>query len=268
MSGFSSDWLSLREPFDNQARSPAVLQATLAAIASLPSVHVTDLACGTGSTFRALSAKIDKPQVWRLVDNDLSLLARAGGRPTLARVRLTTEPLDLARDVEAALDGTVDLVTTSALLDLVSAEWLERLAIELAVRRIPFYAALTYDGRIEISPSDNFDSVVVDAVNRHQRGQKGFGPALGPDAAKAAVKQFEKLGYRVVQATSDWVFSPKDHAIQSETLAGWAAAANEIPGTAGAEIASWLARRNSWIRSGSSRVVVGHVDFVAFPPSA
>ena len=31
------------------------------------------------------------------------------------------------RDLELALDGPIDLVTTSSLLDLVSAEWVERL---------------------------------------------------------------------------------------------------------------------------------------------
>ena len=44
-----------------------------------------------------------------------------------------------------ALDGPVNLVTASALLDLVSAEWLERLVNEVAARRLPFYAALNYD---------------------------------------------------------------------------------------------------------------------------
>ena len=37
--------------------------------------------------------------------------------------------------LEAALDGPVELVTTSALLDLVSHEWLDRLVTEAAARR-------------------------------------------------------------------------------------------------------------------------------------
>jgi hypothetical protein len=41
----------------------------------------------------------------------------------------------------------LDLITTSALLDLVSADWLERLTVEAAARRLPIYAALTYQGR-------------------------------------------------------------------------------------------------------------------------
>ena len=42
-------------------------------------------------------------------------------RSTLAdNVKVTAIPLDLNRDLEAALDGAIDLVTTSAFLDLVS----------------------------------------------------------------------------------------------------------------------------------------------------
>jgi len=64
-----------------------------------------------------------------VVDNDLGLLARAAASASPG-VRVTTTPIDLARDLELALDGAVDLVTTSALLDLVSDDWLERLTIE------------------------------------------------------------------------------------------------------------------------------------------
>ena len=89
-------------------------------------------------------------QNWRLIDNDLGLLARAAATPLAKHATVTTIPLDLNRDLEAALDGPVDLVTTSALLDLVSEAWLDRLAVEIAARAIPLYAALSYDGRIDV----------------------------------------------------------------------------------------------------------------------
>ncbi len=94
---------------------------------------------------------LPKRQSWRLVDNDLSLLARAQ-QAVGADVTVRAMPLDLAHDLEAALDGPVDLVTTSALLDLVSAEWLERLVTEIAARDLPVYAALSYDGRVALEP--------------------------------------------------------------------------------------------------------------------
>ena len=69
-----------------------------------------------------------------------------------ATVTVTATPLDLGRDLEAALDGSIDLITTSALLDLVSESWLERLVVEISARSIPLYAAISHDGRIEFVP--------------------------------------------------------------------------------------------------------------------
>ena len=60
----------------------------------------------------------------------------------------------------------------------------------------------------------------LSAVNAHQRTDKGFGPALGPSAAAAAISRFEALGYSVVQGNSDWVIGTADQEIQIELL-GW-----------------------------------------------
>ena len=179
---FSAEWLALREPYDLRARNAAVLDAVAAALADKSAVTIVDLACGTGSTLRALSPRIAARQNWRLVDNDLSLLARV---PVSSppRLNVTAVPVDLNRDLEAALDGPVDLVTTSALLDLVSGEWMKRLAFEAAARRLPVYAALSYDGRASLAPADPLDARIVDLVNSHQRLNKAFGLALGFAAA-------------------------------------------------------------------------------------
>ena len=188
----------------------------MASLAGNTSIRIVDLACGTGSTLRALAPRFPAGQNWRLADNDLSLLARASAMARPAGVTLTTVPLDLNRDLEAALDGPIDLVTTSALLDLVSEAWLDRLAVETLARSIPIYAALSYDGRIEISPSNPFDAAIVTAVNAHQRGDKGFGPALGPAAASAAIARFESLGCSVIHGKADWVIGPHDREFQME----------------------------------------------------
>lgn len=262
---FSSAWLTLREPYDRQARNRAVLDAVTGWTADRPSVAVVDLACGLGSTLRAISERLPKRQSWRLVDNDLSLLARAGGLAKPPDLTITSTPVDLARDLEAALDGPVELVTTSALLDLVSHEWLDRLVTEAAARRLPVYAALSYDGLATLDPVDRLDAAVIDAVNEHQRGDKGFGPALGPEAAATAPSRFEALGYEVTQGASDWVFGPKDSEIQTDVLTGWAVAAREIGEPALADVIAWLARRRDHIAAGRSSMRVGHVDFFARP---
>ena len=263
MTSFSAAWLALREPHDHRARNAKVLDAVASAFANHASLNVADLACGTGSTYRAVSPHLPAQQRWRLYDNDLSLLARAGGP-----ANVTAVPLDLAHDLEAALDGAVDLVTTSALLDLVSEAWLDRFAIEAAARRLPVYVALSYDGRTEFDPADSLDEKIVAAVNAHQRTDKGFGPALGPTAIRTAIERFEQLGYSVVQGTSDWKFTPIDREIQFEALAGWAAAARAIGDPRLTDVLGWLTRRREVVGTGRSTIRVGHVDFFALPSAA
>lgn len=262
---FSAEWLTLREPYDRRARSAAVLDAVAATFAGQPSVSVVDLACGTGATLRALTGRLPANQRWRLVDNDLGLLARAATLSQPPRLIVEPVPVDLARDLELALDGPIELVTCSALLDLVSHEWLERFVIETAARHLPVYAALSYDGVATLDPVDPLDQAVIDAVNQHQHTDKGFGPALGPDAAATAPERFKAVGYTVTQAASDWVFAPKDAEIQREMLTGWAAAAREIRAVPVDDVIAWLARRRHHIDAGRSTMRVGHVDVFARP---
>jgi hypothetical protein len=265
MSGFSSEWLALREPYDVAARNKHVLDAMVAAFRGQASISVVDLACGTGSTLRAIGGRLPAQQRWRLVDNDLGLLAAAStlGRPP--DVTVTPVAIDLVRDLELALDGPVDLITTSALLDLVSGDWLERLIVEAAVRRLPLYAALSYDGRVTFEPDEPFDADIVAAVNRHQHGDKGFGPALGPDAFRFAADVMKRVGYSFVEGASDWSFGVSDATIQEQVLRGFADAAGELRGLSEERIADWLARRLSKVAAGSSTLCVGHVDFFAMP---
>lgn len=262
MSDFPADWLARREPYDRRARNRDVLAAVGKHLAALRSVTVVDLACGTGATLRAITEALPARQTWRLVDNDLSLLARTP-QATQPEKTIRTVPVDLVHDLEAALDGPVDLVTTSAFLDLVSAPWLERLVTEVAARQLPFYAALSYDGRIALEPADSGDEAIVAAFNRHQRTDKGFGPALGPAAITTAAALFERIGYAIVQGRADWDLGPADD-LQVDVLAGFAAAALAV-GAPAVEAETWISRRKYLLAQQRSTLRVGHVDLFAFP---
>jgi hypothetical protein len=279
VSAFSAEWLSLREPYDLAARNPGVLEALARAFLGRSAMRVVDLACGTGATLRAIAAHLPVPQHWRLVDNDLGLLARAAllnppplpdppprageGEGGSSDVSVVTRPVDLVRDLELALEAPLDLVTTSALLDLVSSEWLDRLITETAARRLPIYAALTYDGRIAWEPAGEFDAQVLAAFNLHQRTDKGFGPALGPAAAARAIERLEHFGFAVEHGCSDWLLGPADRAMQEALLAGFSEVAAMT--LSAIEIARWLARRRSDVAAGRSRWHIGHVDIFARP---
>ena len=265
MKPFSAKWLAVREPHDLRARNPAVLDALAAAVADLSSIRVVDLGCGTGSTLRAIAARLPARQHWHLVDNDLVLLERAALLDPPNGVRIATRAIDLVRDLEAALDQPADLVTTSALLDLVSQAWLERFVVETAARRLPVYAALTHDDSIVIEPEDPLDDAVVAAVHRHQHRDKGFGPALGTDAAETAIARFEQAGNRVVSGRSDWRLRPEDRDMQAAVLDVWAGAACEQGALPLAEVVAWLTRRRDLVAAGRSRLRLGHIDFLALP---
>jgi hypothetical protein len=266
MSGFAAEWLAMREPHDLRARNKTVLDTVANHFAKHSAISVVDLACGTGSTLRAISSRLPKRQTWRLVDNDLSLLGRIKAPPAkTADIVVTPTPVDLAHDLEAALDGPVDLIAASAFLDLVSAEWLERLAIEAAARGLPLYAALTYDGRITMTPLDPGDDAIVDALNSHQRTDKGFGPALGSTAAASDITQFSHIGYAVKQGAADWLLAPQDTAFQLEFLTGCASAARDRGDMSMNEIVAWLTRRRDSIDAGDSSIEVGHVDLFVYP---
>src|SRR5262249_10308427 len=246
---------------DRAARNPTVLDAVAGAFGGDGAIAVVDLACGTGATLRAIGPRLPPRQAWRLVDNDLGLLAHT---PEPAQpVTVVARPLDLVLDLEP--EGRLDLIVTSALLDLVSGEWLDRLVIEAGARRLPVYAALTYDGRAVIEPSEPFDRELVAGFNLHQRTDKGFGAALGPTAAARAIERFEHLGYSVVQGRSDWTFGPDDRPIQDTLFAGWAEIAALTTTMTAAEIAGWLARRRAHLAQGRSRLRVGHLDIFARP---
>jgi SAM-dependent methyltransferase len=265
VSGFSADWLRLREPFDLRARNPTVLGEVAASFKSRSPVRVVDLACGTGATLRALSPHLPARQHWKLIDHDPDLLARAASSALTGDTVINAIPLDLNRDLETALDGAIDLVATSALLDLVSDSWLDRLAVAVAARSIPVYAALSYDGQTGFAPSDPFDAAIAAAVNAHQRMDKGFGPALGPAAAAFATARFEALGYSVIRGASDWVIASEDRDMQAEILAGWASAAHDMGTLSFSDTAAWLMRRRAAVAAGCSSLRVGHVDFFAAP---
>jgi hypothetical protein len=260
---FSLQWLTLREPYDRAARNPAVLDTVRTAFAGRPRVRVADLGCGTGSTMRAVAPLLPSRQIWRLVDNDIALLEMAA-ETTPATHEVTTAHLDLSDDLGRAIADDTDLVTTSALLDLVSAPWLERLVAILSISRRPLYAALSFDGRVDLTPACRDDEAIITAVNRHQLTDKGFGPALGPQGGAAAVAALQAEGFAIAQGGSDWVFGPADETIQREMLAGWAGAACEM-GVAPGLLDMWLAERRAHIAADRSEMRVGHLDFFAAP---
>lgn len=267
MSGFSAQWLELREPFDAAARAKAP-EASLALWARNRGgpLRIVDLGAGTGANLRHLAPLLPVAQDWLLIEHDPALIAVGEPRlPTTGPVLARYRRADLVAELESVLAEPVDLVTCSALLDLVSAEWLDRLVRIVRARDLALLAVLTYDGRVALEPARPFDAEVVALVNRHQRTDKGFGPALGPEAGIALARALHGAGDQPLLALSDWNVGPEARAFTTALIEGWSAAAQEIAPERAEAIASWRRQRLDDVAAGNLACRVGHVDLLRLP---
>lgn len=300
MTGFSPDWLALREPFDTAARAqawPALDLSTWAtdlrvAKARGNACAVVDLACGSGANLRALAPRIGGTQHWRLLDHDPALLAAlpqamaewagqnnyrfsAPQNDTHAlriegpdfHAHVIRERIDLARDLDSLDFTQTDLVTGSALLDLVSAQWLQTLLQRASGTGTALLFALSVDGRTAWHPNETDDETVNALFAQHQLGDKGFGSALGPRAVAEACRQLAAAGYAVRQAASDWhIDGAQDAAMFTAMVEGVAGAACEHAPHQCNLVQAWKARRLASMAHG--RLVVGHTELMAVPARA
>ncbi len=278
MGGFSPEWLALREPADHAARNPQVLAAVGAHFAAKSSMTVVDLGCGAGSNLRGAYAALPLRQHWTLVDLDSGLLAAT--RETLAgwadeareqgeelvlskddhTITVDTRQADLNTDLEWVLGWQPDLVTAAALFDLTSKRWIERFVAALASQRLPLYTVLTYDGREIWQPPHPADSRILAAFKHHQRGDKGFGPAAGPDATDVMAEAFRKSGFAVSIGDSAWQIDERRGELAQTLAKGIADAVVETGQVDPATVAEWLAAR-----ARSASALVGHHDLWARP---
>ncbi|MBS0347577.1 MAG: class I SAM-dependent methyltransferase [Proteobacteria bacterium] len=290
MTGFSADWLRLREPIDRQARSPALAHGLAAALrrqAAGP-LRIVDLAAGSGANFRVLAPLLGGDQNWLLVDHDPALLTaqraeivdwatRHGWRWTadgehiavdtgLARWTVRGQGLDLASELEALERIPFDGLVTTAFLDLVSATWLDRLGKLLARLRRPLLATLTVDGRRAWHPPHPADAPVLAGFQRHQGVDKGFGPSLANEAVAHLAACLASHGHRVTTARSDWRIGASQPDMLRYLLDEAAAVARAADPAAERWITSWATERQAQLDGGLLALEVGHLDLLALPP--
>jgi SAM-dependent methyltransferase len=278
-SHFSAQWLQLREPFDAEARHMAAqtlqLQNKWHAIRPLNDQpwRVIDLACGTGANLRWLAPRLGGVQQWAMVDHDAALLShlpkhlqdsRAG-----AAFEATVRPVqaNLMTQLETLPWANADLVTASALLDLVGIDWLDRFVALVAQHRVPVFMGLNVDGRHLWSVKDDFDAELGHLFAQHQRRDKGMGPALGSDAAPSLQAALEQAGYEVHCAPSDWWLDGPSVvqalSLQRALISGMADAAAEQDPHKAAQVRAWQQRRLA--SAAQTQLQVGHIELWAVP---
>lgn len=285
---FSAEWLALREGADARARSTGITNRLVRELKPRHELRVLDLGTGAGANLRYLAERLEAPrQDWLLVDHDARLLdacvdrigtwaGEAGGRVHRhtdgldvsvpgRTCHVSTRTVDLARaDTLGELFAGRDLVTASALLDLVSGSWLQAMAAACRGAGASVLFALTYDGRIVCDPADPADEAIRTLVNQHQHTDKGIGTAAGPDATSIARQCLEAVGYEVHEDRADWALTPGHAQLQRTLIDGWAEAAAASDPARTPAIDSWRDRRLEHLAAGRSTIVVGHRDLAAW----
>lgn len=265
----SAAWLALREPADAAARSPDLAEAVQRCLTPRGLVTVHDLGCGTGSMARWLGPRLSGHQRWVMYDRDGDLLALAAAQPPDAAsdgAPVTTETCqrDISRLNAAELAGA-DLVTASALLDVMTTVELERVVSLCAGAGCPALLTLSVTGRVELDPPDPFDRAVAEAFNDHQRRTTGTRRLLGPDAVEVAVDVFTRHGFDVAVRPSPWRLGPDQAALTAEWLTGWVSAACEQRPELRSEAVTYRRERLTGARAGRLSVTVQHADLLARP---
>jgi hypothetical protein len=267
-SRFTPEWLALREGADADARAAELIAPLRAHLARTPTppLVIRDLGCGTGALRRWLAGRLSGPQRWILHDRDPELLARASAGHTTAAdgapVAVETGVADVTDLRASDLAGT-SLVAASALLDLLTAGEVDRLAEACVGAGCPALLTLSVTGRVELTPGDPLDAETAAAFDAHQRRTERGRRLLGPDAVAAATSAFQALGARVRSRPSPWRLGPERSALVAEWLRGWVGAAGEqrpdLP------VDDYLRRRLAACAAGELRVLVQHGDLLALP---
>jgi SAM-dependent methyltransferase len=281
MSGFSPEWLALREGADRLARAATLLDVLRERLAGRSTLTIADIGCGTGSTIRTIARLLPERQAWHLYDYDGALLeaARAAlarwagadphaggdaGSITLSRdgrvIDVRLHRLDLVAELACVFDPPPDLVTASAFFDLVSAEWIDAFVRKAAAARAAVYAAITYNGEEVWEPPHPADAAVLAAFHAHQRTDKGFGPAAGPAAAGHLAGALAAAGYDVLTADSPWQLGEGDESLIEAIAMGSADAVAETGLVPAHELSAW---RDARLRA--IRCRIGHTDILAWP---
>jgi hypothetical protein len=285
VSSFSAEWLALREPVDEAARAQTLVQKLAEALPQQEPLDVLDLGTGTGANARYLMDRLPGSQRWLLVDNDEGLLEQvpeqmktwaaarnyevfSGASGMSIRATKGTRLIETRKQSLRALDAALfkgrGLVTVSALLDLVSDDWLRTFIPRCREANTAVMFALSYDGRMRCEPMETEDFTIRDLVNRHQKTDKGFGNALGPDAVRVAEDYLRRLGYTVKREASDWRVPPGMSELQRQIIGGWAEAALATAPTQADMIQGWRERRVQHVENGNSRLIVGHLDLAGW----
>ena len=265
------EWLALREPADAASRATDLVETLRLGLDDVRPIVVHDLGCGTGSMARWLAPRLPGPQLWVMRDQDPVLLRHAAAAlPERAcdgaPIAVQTSQSDVTNLDDDELLGA-SLVTASALLDVLTADEVERVVDRCVRARCATLLTLSVIGRVEMTPADPLDIEIGTAFNTHQCRMTERGRLLGPIASRVAAALFEHFGAEVVTRPSVWRLGGAETTLMLEWFAGWVGAACEQRPELAKVTADYVHGRLAEAAEGRLSVEVHHEDLLARPCS-
>jgi SAM-dependent methyltransferase len=265
----SREWLALREPADASARARDLAERLAEVLPPSGPRVIHDLGCGTGAMGRWLAPLLSGPQHWVLHDRDPDLLEVAladtpGPAADGAPVTVEVKRSDITRLDAGDLAGA-NLLTASALLDMLTEDELSALVDVCAGAGSPVLVTLSVVGGVGLSPRDPLDGRVACAFDAHQRRATERGRLLGPDGVALAVEEFGRLGAEVLVRPSRWRLGASEAELAAQWIVGWVGAACEQNAELSSEADAYTTRRLAQAEAGQLEVTVEHADLLALP---
>ena len=260
------NWLAARVAADTAARA-ATLNTLVPHLINYLAVtgdhdgtlEIIDLGAGTGANQRWLAPQLPFRQRWVHLDHD-PIISRSLPLPDDTMV--IDDSVETLSRLLASRKADRQLVTCSALLDVLPIAQLDAVCRAVIDNRVPALFSLTVTGTLGVVPSHPDDQPLLDAFNDHQRR----GGRAGPEAAALAAETLRAAGFDVRCQETPWqLTAASGQAFVGEVLQErLRAAVSQHPGLVQAATA-WLELRRSQLALGIMRIELGHGDILALP---
>jgi hypothetical protein len=260
------NWLAARVAADTAARATTLKTLVPDLINYLAvtgdhddTLEIIDLGAGTGANQRWLAPRLPFRQRWVHLDHD-PIISRS--LPLPDDTLIIDDSVEALARLLASREAGRQLVTCSALLDVLTMPQLNAVCRAVIDNRVPALFSLTVTGTLGVVPFHPDDQPLLDAFNDHQR-RAG---RAGPEAASLAADTLRAAGFEVRCQETPWQLSAASgRAFVAEVLQERLhAAVAQYPALA-QPAAAWLELRRSQLALGIVRIELGHGDILALP---
>ena len=260
------DWLAARVAADDAARAatvstllPELSRYLIEAAGPGGTVQIIDLGAGTGANQRWLAPRLPIRQRWLHLDHN-PVISRS--LPLAAETEIVDESVEALGELLTRSSGDRQLVSCSALLDVLTTEQIQAVCRAVIDNRVPAFFSLTVTGGLRLSPADAHDQLLLAAFNDHQR-RAG---RAGPEATTLTVNLLRAAEFAVTTQETPWRLTAESGlAFVDQMLEERLAAAVAQDPALARTAAAWLELRRAQLAAGLLRIELDHCDILGLP---